>query len=70
MARISTMTTSPAAETAAAVNEPETAEAIDKPASMRVMTNMRTAPNGVFIMLTIDPPVLPPLPMFCFSTLP
>ena len=51
--RIRTITNKPAAEMAAFVNWPEMAEAIVKPARMRVTIRIRTAPRGVRIMLTM-----------------
>ena len=45
----------PAALIAAAVRLPDTADATDKPAKMRVITIIRTAPIGVLIMLIMEP---------------
>ena len=70
MARISTITIRPAELTAAAVNEPDMAEAMLSPAKIRVMTSISTAPSGVLITLTIEPAVPSPLPTFCFSASP
>ena len=47
-AMIITMTSNPAALTAAAVSSPEMAEATVRPARTRVITSMRTAARGVF----------------------
>lgn len=54
----------PAAETAAAVSDPEIAEAMLRPARTRHMTSIKTTPIGVLIALIMVPlnPLLPPLP--------
>jgi len=53
----------PAAETAAAVNSPLMADAIERPARINVTTNIRTAPSGVLMTETIDPAPLLLFPM-------
>lgn len=59
IARIKTITTSPAAETAAAVKAPEIAAATVSEARMRQMTSMRTTPSGVLMTSMIPLVVLP-----------
>jgi hypothetical protein len=54
MARISTMTTSPAAETAALVNAPLMLAATVRPARIKVITSIITAARGDFIAPVMD----------------
>jgi hypothetical protein len=59
MAMINTITTRPAAETAAAVKAPEIAAATVSEARMSMMTSMRTMPSGVLITSMIPLVALP-----------
>ena len=54
MAKIRTIVNMPAALTAAAVRFPEMPDATERPAKMRVTTNMMTAPSGVFMISTME----------------
>jgi len=59
MAIMSTITMSPAADTAAAVSAPLIAAAIVRPERIKQITSIKTAPRGVLIAL-IMPPAAPP----------
>jgi hypothetical protein len=63
-----TTTSNPAEETAAAVREPEIADATLRPASTIMTMSRIMIPNGVFMMSMMDPLALSPFGIF--STLP